>query len=194
MDIDHSGRVQQQYVNKPRIEIVQRLPQESKPDPFVSHQPKEPYKGYYAQLAHDRFELNDKLTNVFSSLEKVIGFSLGAYGISGGGVKVAHRRLSLVDSSVPMRNRLVGIGGLGIGLGVASIADHTVFKHDTLGNASAISDMIAAPLVAWRVPGNIFIKAGAVAAVALLGKIIDHLNQPKYVYDPSRQMNLEQNK
>src|SRR5262249_60947060 len=82
---------------------------------------------------------------------------------------------------------LHALGGLGLGLSAAQLTDRLFFSHDTVGDGSAIADLFACPLLAWRVPGNFAVKAGAVLAASLVGKIVDHISQPHYFYDPRDQ-------
>lgn len=197
-------------------------------DPFASHRPKELYSGYFDKLASERKELNDRLTLTFSSLEKLIGFSIGTYGIYGStvnagrkwlkppqslvakmptafeehslaqlseqmkglaGLSTAERavlssEMKAIENAVLNRARLHAFGGLAVGLTLASVVDRVCFKHDTLGDGSAVTDLIGAPLLASCVPGNFAVKAAAVAGVAIAGKLIDHFNQPHYFYNP----------
>lgn len=94
------------------------------------------------------------------------------------------RQAKVIENQILVRSRFHAFGGLAVGLGASHLADRLFFKEDTLGDGSAMADLAAAPLLAWRVPGNFLTKAAAVLAVELAGKLIDHFRQPHYVYDP----------
>jgi hypothetical protein len=89
-----------------------------------------------------------------------------------------------IETQVLGRSRLLSFGGLAIGLGVSQLTDRMFFKHDELGDGSAFADLVAAPLLAWRMPGNLLTKAAAVVVVELAGKTVDHFRQPQHLCDP----------
>jgi hypothetical protein len=97
------------------------------------------------------------------------------------------KQASVIERNVLTRSRLHAFGGLGLGLGASQLVDRCFFSHDTVGDGSAFAELIACPLLAWRVPGNFAVKAAAVAAASLAGRIVDHISQPHYFYDPRDQ-------
>ena len=197
-------------------------------DAFASFRKREPYAGYYDQIAEERKELNDELSRFFGTAEKAAGFMIGAYGIYGSLIKSRRKWLEppsslvktlptqleekqlnqlstllrglaggntkeaaaiihqtkTIEDQILRRARLHSFGGLAVGMAVSQACDRMFFKHDTLGNGSAAADLLIAPMVAWRVPGNLFVKSAAVVAVELVGKLADHMSQPKGSDDP----------
>jgi hypothetical protein len=87
------------------------------------------------------------------------------------------RQATTIEHQILSRSRLHSFGGLAIGLAASQAADRLFFRHDTLGNGSAVADLLAAPMLAMRVPGNLFTKAAAVVAIELAGKALDHVTQ-----------------
>jgi hypothetical protein len=116
--------------------------------------------------------------------EKALGqLSTRLKGLAAGNTREAAaivRQAATIENQVLSRSRLHALGGLTVGLAVSHACDRMFFKHDTLGNGSATADLLAAPMLAWRMPGNLLTKAAAVVAVELVGKLADHFSQTKY--------------
>jgi hypothetical protein len=98
------------------------------------------------------------------------------------------KQTQIIEANIMLRSRLHALGGLGLGLGAAHLTDRLFFSHDTVGDGSMFADLLACPLLAWRVPGNFAMKAAAVAAASIAGKVFDHMTQPRYVFNPRQEM------
>jgi hypothetical protein len=94
------------------------------------------------------------------------------------------KQAKTIENQVLSRSRLHAFGGLGIGLTASYFLDRLFFKHDELGNGSAFADLLAVPMLALRVPGNLLTKAGAIVVIEVAAKTLDHFTQSKRPFDP----------